>query len=387
MAEYDTGSPKPAALKVLHVISGDLWAGAEAQACTLLSSLRRQPDIEVAAVVLNDGELAQRLAAAGVTVNILDESRLSSWRIFADLKALLRRWQPDIVHTHRTKENVLGSFANMLTRRVPSVRTVHGDSEHAPRGLKSRLRRGLFDSLDHWCARYGQERMIAVSEELGKKLAMKFPPEKVVVIENGVDPEAVMAKCHPVTFRTDEPGATHIGIVGRLVPVKRVDLFLRTAASLFRDEPLRTWRFHVFGDGPLRASLSRLASELGIAGVVTFHGHRNDIVACMAALDVVVMCSDHEGLPMTALEAAVVGVPMVAHAVGGLTGVVQKDDLVVEHDPNGYKTSVLRVLGDAGGSTERARHRMRVLEKYSCVRNADRTRRVYEGLREAHGRH
>jgi glycosyltransferase involved in cell wall biosynthesis len=372
-------SPVPAArpLKVLHVISGDLWAGAEVQAYTLITNLQKQPGIEIAAALLNEGELTQRLRATGASVTVFDERRLGWLQITAGLRALMDGWQPDIVHTHRSKENVLGALANRFGRNVPSIRTAHGASERAPRGLKARGRHALIGSLDLWCARYAQQKVIAVSGQLGVKLAEALPPGKIVVIENGVDPDAVLSQRHPVEFRVREPDATHIGIVGRLVPVKRVDLFLAMAASLCRDAPQQRWRFHVFGDGPLRDSLRALANELGLASVLTFHGHRTDSIACMAALDAVVMCSDHEGLPMTALEAIVVGTPMVAHAVGGLTEVLSPANLVHEHDAGGYAAAVMRIIV-AGGAPAEAR--AQVLAAYSAARNAARVRSLYEQL-------
>jgi L-malate glycosyltransferase len=272
---------------------------------------------------------------------------------------------------------VLGALANRFGRNVPSVRTAHGASEHAPRGLKARGRHALIGALDRWCARHAQQKIIAVSGQLGVQLAEELPPGKIVVIENGVDPDAVLAQRHPVEFRLQEPESIHIGIVGRLVPVKRVDLFLRMAASLLQDSPQRRWRFHVFGDGPLRDSLRALANELGLAAALTFHGHRTDIIACMAALDAVVMCSDHEGLPMTALEAVVLGTPMVAHAVGGLTAVLSQANLVREHDAGGYAAAVARILANHSATTT---VRARVLEEYSAARNAARVRGLYEQL-------
>lgn len=364
------------ALKVLHVISGDLWAGAEMQAFTLMSGLRRL-NVELAAAVMNEGELTRRLRDAGVAVTVLDERQLGSRQIVAGLQDLMAHWQPDVVHTHRTKENVLGSLANRFGRKVPSLRTVHGASEHAPKGLKARLRHEVISALDAWCARHAQARLIAVSGELGTKLAAVYPREKITVIVNGVDARAVLAQRHPVDLRDGE--ATHIGIVGRLVPVKRVDLFLETADLLQRQDPSRRWRFHIFGDGPLREGLVSKAASLGLQDAARFHGHRQDIVACMAALDAVVMCSDHEGLPMTALEALVLDVPLIAHAVGGLLNVVPPGRLVHQHDASGYQSAVQRMLQDPQRLGD-AEMRRRVLDEYSCERNAARTLALYEEL-------
>src|SRR5690606_22350536 len=161
------------------------------------------------------------------------------------LRALIREIEPTVVHTHRTKENVLGSLANLLSKNVPCLRTVHGAPEHKPRALATRLTL----LADRMCGRYLQRRIIAVSSELKQRLQESYPPDKIVVIQNGIDVGAVRERIHPVEFRAAEDGMTHIGIVGRLVPVKRVDLFLEMASLMQRSRPQRRWRFHIFGDG------------------------------------------------------------------------------------------------------------------------------------------
>ena len=367
----------PTALKVLHVISGDLWAGAETQAFTLLSMLHRN-GLDVQAVLMNDGELARRLAGAGVAVTIFDERRLGSLSILASLRRLMRSWQPDIVHTHRTKENVLGSLANRFSRNVPSVRTAHGANEHARRGLRQ-LPRRLFLQLDRWCGNFLQQRVIAVSNDLARRLRDEFPGNRIVVIENGVDPEALRAQVHPVEFRSSAPQATHVGIVGRLVPVKRVDLFLAMAAMLRSAHPDRHWRFHVFGDGPLRDSLQKQARQLAVQDITTFHGHRSDVIACMAAIDMLVMCSDHEGMPMSALEALAVGTQVVAHAVGGLVEVVElhpSSVLVHAHDAAGYADAVHQVT--ARGAAANAA--VPLDQRFHADQNARRVDALYRSL-------
>lgn len=366
-------------LRVLHIASGDLWAGAEVQAFTLITHLARIPNINVAAVLMNEGALASKLRSAGVQVYMLDERKLASPWIFGRLCAILRTWQPDVVHTHREKENILGSLANRLWRNVPSVRTIHGGREElGVTGWKGTRRRAVH-ALDRWCGRVLQQRVIAVTRELSMRVTGEFPAEKIVVIENGIDVEAVSSEKGVAEFRASDPDATHIGIAGRLVDVKRVDLFIEAAALLLRECPQRRWRFHVFGDGPKRQNLEELASRLQLGDKMTFHGHRQDIETCVGGLDALVICSDHEGMPMISLEAAVLAVPTVAHAVGGLAEVVPEEFLVCRHAAQGYKDGILRVLR-ADARVIAVKRAADTVTRFSARRNAETVRELYEEL-------
>lgn len=365
------------ALKVLHIVSGDLWAGAEVQAFTLMSQLARTADTQVYAAVLNEGTLAERLQAAGVAVEIVDEKAVGGMSILLRLRQILRSSEPDVIHTHRLKENVIGSLANRIWCGVPCVRTVHGSDEHGTNHGMAGARRRALHGLDVWCGRNLQQGIIAVSEELGRALIRKFAPTPVVVIENGIDIDAIRTEQGTAEFRRLAPDATHVGVAGRLVGVKRLDLFLEMAALLKQHSAGYAWRFHVFGDGPLRRGLQERARQLNLSSSITFYGHRGDIATCIGGLDVLVNCSDNEGLPMTCLEALALGVPMVAHAVGGLRSVLPQHNLVFRHAPDAYRDAVLKVVSAGSRASNVQRD---VLEKFSAERNAERIRLLYQDL-------
>ena len=199
------------------------------------------------------------------------------------------------------------------------------------------------------------------------------------VIENGVDFEEMESDAGTARFKLEAPRNVHIGSVSRLVPVKRIDLFLETASMLLRKHASVNWAFHIFGDGPLRGQLERYASELQIGNAVTFHGHRRDISACIRGLDVLVNCSDHEGFPMSALEALALRTPTVAHAVGGLLAVVPREFLVENQSADGYVERVMRAV--ACDAREIAtRNAVETLPKYSASANAACVRALYEEL-------
>jgi glycosyltransferase involved in cell wall biosynthesis len=134
---------------------------------------------------------------------------------------------------------------------------------------------------------------------LAEELRNKYPASKVCVIHNGLDLAQSSARKEN---KFQDP--LIIGIVGRLVPVKRVDLFLEIAKSVLSQQSAAAKPiFRVIGDGPLRSQMESLADRLDIANQVDFMGHVDNAERAIAQLDVLILCSDHEGLPMVALEA------------------------------------------------------------------------------------
>jgi glycosyltransferase involved in cell wall biosynthesis len=328
-------------MRILHVASGDSWAGAEVQVFQLLRALARDPGIDLTAVLLNEGELASRLRYSGVRTYAIDESRLGTWSIARRLIKLTRELQPHIVHTHRAKENIIGACAAFLTPGAISVRTVHGASENPPAGLQLARRAARF--LDEFTGRYVQARVIAVSDELRGRLANTYGAARVASICNGIDVDDVRNQA-----AADAPqlnGTLKIGFVGRLTAVKRVDIFVDTALEIVRRGVQA--RFFVIGDGPLRRQLEERASRWGLAAVCEFPGFQANCLPLMKQLDVLVLTSDHEGLPMTVLEALALGVPVVAHEVGGLPEVLdgwERGALVRDHHASGYADAIQEVL-------------------------------------------
>src|SRR2546426_10066703 len=116
-------------LRVCHIVSGDLWAGAEVQVATVASYLVERPDVNLSAVLLNEGRLASELRGLGVQVTVIDESRNSAVRIVALLTRYLREHHVEVVHTHRYKESVVGSIAAKLAGVAHVVRSVHRMAE------------------------------------------------------------------------------------------------------------------------------------------------------------------------------------------------------------------------------------------------------------------
>jgi len=332
-------SESPQIKRVLHIVSGDRWAGAESQVYALLYELKKY--FHVYAIVMNEGALARKLREANINVYIVDESKISGFTAFKQILSLVRSISPDIVHTHRKKENIVGSIANALSRRVPCVRTTHGAPEFSPSGV-----RALVSHLDKFCGRHLQHGIISVSDELKELLTEHYDPSKIYTIYNGISKAQLPSlSCNKSRYSNTD---VNIGIVGRLDPVKRLDIFIDTATQLIASHPEKSFKFHIFGEGRLESELKKVVLQSGCIDEILFHGHVSDAISHIKSMDIVVMCSDHEGLPMTALESLAVGTPVVAHSVGGLTTLLKRYPklLVDNHTPTGYVNAITQLISE-----------------------------------------
>ena len=356
-------------MRCLHIISGDLWAGAETATCALLRELRNREGIEPRAMVLNEGQLARELRAAGVPVSVEPERGRGLLSLARAARREARAWRADVVHSHRYKEHLLAAWA-VAGRPIAHVRTAHGmppSVERSPRGAAA--------ALDGALARTFGGRWIAVSAELAARL--RGARQIVDVVPNGLPERAAAPRADLLAGRE---GAALVGFVGRLEPIKRPDRFLAILAALGADVGGVAVRGVVAGDGSLAESTKALAAARGLDGRVSFLGHVDDGAAVVAALDVLVVPSDHEGHPMVVLEAMRAGIPVAATRVGGLPEMLPDDDfLPPPDDVDALAGAVARLVADPDLRRRRgARLRDVFLRTFSVRTTADRVLEVYD---------
>ena len=116
-----TSLPDSRPLRIIHIASGDLWAGAEVQLYHLAKALHSADNLHLKVVLLNYGELHHRLKEKGIDVNVINEKQYGIFRLFIEFKSIAQKFQPDIIHTHRYKENILGSLTGILLPHTRSM--------------------------------------------------------------------------------------------------------------------------------------------------------------------------------------------------------------------------------------------------------------------------
>ncbi len=278
-------------------------------------------------------------------------------RAFGALARALRRFDPHLVHTHMAKAGTLGRAAALtalIDRRPVLVHTYHG---HSLAGYWSGRRNAAFTRVEQVLGR-STDHLIAVSQEVRAELqALGIRPREAFhVVPLGLDlsrfavpADEQEARCRALRDELGVPQEVPVVVlVARLVPIKRVDRFLRIAALVAAANPAT--HFVVVGDGELREELHRLRETATLGDRVHWPGFRRDMPDVLLTADVVVQTSDNEGTPVSLIEAAAAGRPTVTTDVGGSAAVVLEGRtglVVARDDERAFAARVLELLEDA----------------------------------------
>jgi glycosyltransferase involved in cell wall biosynthesis len=279
----------------------------------------------------NMNYLAERYGVRPVILPCLGReiSLLNDLRATFALWRLLKKTKPLIVHTHTSKAGFSGRLAARMAGIPVLVHTFHG---HVLRGYFGPFKTWLLTALERGLARW-TDAIVTVSRAVKADLVALGVAEeaKFHVIELGLDLQPFLSLSGRSGVLRNACGIEEtlplVGIVGRLVPIKDHETFL-TAAALVRRSGQPAF-FAVIGDGELRQHLESRAFELGLGDSIKFFGWRTDLADVYADLDLVVLSSRNEGTPVSLIEAAAAGKPVVATAVGGIPDFIQ-------HGSNGY---------------------------------------------------
>jgi glycosyltransferase involved in cell wall biosynthesis len=273
-------------------------------------------------------------------------------RDLATLRALrrtFRSWHPDIVHTHSSKAGFLGRRA---ARRegVAVVHTVHGWSFHDHMAAATRA---LYVGLERRAARW-TDRIVTVSDlDRDKGLAAGIgAPEQYTVIHELNDVGRFLAADRnraEARRRLGLGGAQPvIGTLGRLSEQKDPATFVRAAAAVSVEVP--DARFVMIGDGPLRTDVERLAAKLGLQDRFLVTGVRRDVAEVLAGLDVFILTSRWEGMPLVIPQAMASDVPVVASTADGNRELVRDGENGLLASPgaaDAFAAGAVRLLRDA----------------------------------------
>lgn len=337
----------PTPVRVLHVISRLNIGGATIEVIHLTRLLNeRGYETTLIRGTEESGEgtmdyLAEQLDVRPLHVPAL--RRNVGWHDIRALVALcliIARLRPDIVHTHAAKAGTLGRLAARIAPGGSARVLVHTFHGHSLSGYFSPSAARAFLAIERFLARR-TACLVAVSEEVRDELVtLKVAePDALEVIRCGFDLSPFIVaeperKLRRERLRAELAIPLHarlVTLVARLVPIKRVDRFLRVANMLVQRGDTY---FLVVGDGELRSVLQTSIDAQALGDRLIWTGFRRDIADICFASDVIALTSDNEGTPSSLIEALAAGTPVVSTAVGGVATVVVDGEtgLIAPHD-------------------------------------------------------
>lgn len=206
---------------------------------------------------------------------------------------------------HNTESRDYGVLAARIAKRPVVVNSWHGIGSLVQDRRLARIYRSMLPLTD---------RLVAVSDHTRTWLEQHLPASPAITtIRNGI-------RLEPFRTNAARPGnvrpIVRFGTVGRMVPIKNQKMLLTAFANIYTR--FRSAELHIAGDGPLRQELQDTAKSLNLNGSVHFHGELCDVPKFLAGLDVFVLSSRSEALPLVILEAMAAGLPIVATRVGGI---------------------------------------------------------------------
>ena len=322
-------------MRIVHLVISGQVAGGQLVALRLARAARERGD-EVSFAAPRPGPFGELARKEGFQVALVDVGRVHRMRPAGRLRRLLRG--ADLLHTHTlASANALSTLASP----APVVRHLHIENHFRP-ATEPALRR-----LDSWTARRCAA-LVAVSGDTRRAYLRQGYPDRIEVVHNGIELDGAAPTGSLRAELALPNGAPLIGEVARLCEVKGQRELIEALPAI-PDARLVLFGRDLEQGGAFQEGLERTADRLGVRDRVVFAGHRDDAAQLLGELDLFVLPSWTEGLPLVVLEAMARRRAVVATPVGGTPEVVADGEtglLVPPRDSAALATAIRELLAD-----------------------------------------
>ncbi len=321
---------------IVEVIYAPLVGGSEMLAFNLCKEWKAAGiGARICCLYERSGALTRVFEEAGIPYDLLNIGGRGLLGRWARTARYFFRVRPRAIHVHH-----LGSLVNVLIPAYLAGCFNIVYTEHSAYAIaRTRWMRRVLPVVSRLVRRFTcvSRDLVDVFEGLG------VPKGRLLTIYNGVDVE----RYKPGVARPEFCTVARIGAVGRLVAEKDYPTLL-AALAILKTENVRFFA-EIAGDGPLAADLKERARALGLADVLRFRGNCDNVPAFLQELDIYVLSSRHEGLPIAVLEAMATGLPVVATRITAIPEIVEHDCtglLVPPGDPAAMAAAIGLLVND-----------------------------------------
>ncbi len=384
MVEYqDKGSVSHRAVRLAHLQLLPLMTGVQKVTLEEFQFLDRSI-FEPVLICKEEGALTTAVEQLGLSAHYASSlvRNISPYRDISaalQLCRLLKRLAPDVLHTHSSKTGILGRLAGRLSGVPVVIHSVHG---YAFPYATSWLSRAIYISMEYLGGKLGDA--FVVLNESDRQIAINtlhIPENKVHLIPNGVDVDSFAkskgwqrSEIRRQSFDLSNDDVICVGMVGRLWRQKNPTCLLRAALRELKQSNKRV-QFYFIGDGELRDELEQVISILG---------WREDVTKLLSGLDIFVLPSRWEGMPLAILEAMASSLPVIASDISGNRDLVSHgvNGILFKPDDDEQLASEIMNLVNAKGMRDEMgiTSRLKVLKHYQIHDRVQRMTDLYQSL-------
>lgn len=333
-------------IRILHIITNLALGGAQKNALYTLANLD-ESKYEKYFICAAWGKLYESIDQyRGINFYFLKclkrrISPLNDLIVFFALARYMRKHRISIVHTHSSKAGIVGRWAAKFAKVPIIIHTVHGWSFHE---YMSRPLKALYVFLEQ-CTAWVTTRFIVVSSQ-DKQKGLEHHigiEQQYELIRYGIEINEFYKK----SSFAEKKDKQVVGMIACLKPQKNPLDFIQAAEMIAKTN--KAVEFICVGDGGLRQKIEKEIERKGLGAQVSLLGWRTDISDLIAQMDIVVLCSLWEGLPIALLEAMAAAKPIVAYNTDGVREVVQHNKngyLIEPGDAMGFATKIQELLAD-----------------------------------------
>lgn len=268
------------------------------------------------------------LLQSGVQVKFFHKKLGFSISTLRKISRYLKKFQPDIIHTHLT--TCLYAIPYAFIHKIKIIHTIHSEPQQIPK-----IARNIMRILYH----YSLAIPVAVSDIISKHAAslFKLPSDCIKTIYNPVELEKYERK-----IKKDVSAIIFINVARFAMPKDHEGL-VRAFALAHKELP--NAQLVLVGDGELRLEVEKCVHALDLENAVSFTGTVSDVPKRLMDADVFVFSSNYEGLPLAILEAMAAGLPVVATAVGGVPDIIRDNGILVKRGDLDSMAKAMVLLG------------------------------------------
>ncbi len=344
-------------IKLCVIVTKLELGGAQKVAVSLCEKINREkfePFLICGEGGILDEEVRNKIKVYFVKNLVRQISPLKDFKSFIEIRKILQKEKPDIVHTHSSKAGIIGRFAAKFSNITNIVHTIHGFGFNDTQGY---LIKKIFIVLERFCAKISKYLIPVSKENINKGLENKIGVEKQyryiklgIDIKNFKQYDSVPSLKEELKINADDCLVT---TVGPFKPQKNLTDFITIASNILKLN--KNFKFAIAGDGQQRSELELLIKKFGISDSVFLLGWRRDISNILNSSDIFVMTSLWEGLPISTIEAMSCGLAPVVNAVDGQKEIIKNNETGFLITPYDIQTAAEKIMLLASDKTLRTR--------------------------------